>query len=63
MDHSEIEQLKFESRPSPNIIPDWYEEHKQARKLGQPKRSQAEKEKIAAESDRLLEEYLKEYVT
>jgi len=43
---------------SPDIIPDWYAEHKRNYGWKPKKRTQQEKERIAREADSLLEQYL-----
>ncbi|SES16755.1 phage replication protein O [Gracilibacillus ureilyticus] len=41
-----------------NIVPDWYAAHRRENIQKKPELSQEEKDKIAAESDRMLSEYL-----
>ncbi len=54
-------QSDMEILASPNIIPDWYQEHKERQAAGLLKKEKSEQEKrrIAQEVDAMLEEYLK----
>ncbi|QGH32589.1 hypothetical protein GI584_00145 [Gracilibacillus salitolerans] len=54
-------QSNFEVVASPNIIPNWYQDHKerQAAALAKKEKSEGEKKQFAKEVDAMLEEYLK----
>ncbi|MFD2658580.1 hypothetical protein [Gracilibacillus thailandensis] len=49
---------EIESQPSPNIIPDWYEEHKQKTKIHQVERTEEEKEQRVKNFERIYQDYL-----
>lgn len=49
---------EIDSQPSTNIIPDWYEEHKQKTKIHQVERTEEEKEQRVKNFERILQDYL-----
>lgn len=50
---------EIESQSSPNIIPDWYKEHKERTQISKVERTEEEKAAFCEEVDRMLEDYLR----